>query len=250
MPADRIETDAIVLRRVDYAERDVIVHLLTREAGHASVFAKGARGSKRRFRGGLATFSILHADLVPRPDKLGRLYGSDVRSVPEGIGSDLHRMAAGAFALDVTDLALEPGQGAELYDRLAGFVRWLGAESGGPWRIAAGLLRYELVVLSHLGVLPDLTRTARRGRDVALVDEPLYVPMVGIIDPAERHPGEVTWPLTRGAAAWLATLIAGRFPSEDDPEARRLLRRAFDATWHHVLERDPKSRAFLATAFA
>lgn len=250
MQGERIETEGLVLRRVDYGERDVIVHMLTRDAGHVSVFAKGARGSKRRFRGGLATFSLVQADLMPRPDKLGRLYGSDVRAVPEGIGADLHRMAAGAFALDVTDLALEPGQGAELFDRLKGFVRWLGAESGGPWRIAAGLLRYELVLLDHLGVLPDLGRTARRGRPVESLDEPSWAPNVGIVDPAERHPGEVTWPLSPTACAWLLTLAGGRFPSEEDVEARRLLRRAFDATWHHVLERDPKSRAFLATAFA
>ena len=42
---------AVVLRTVDYGERDRVVTLLSRERGKLSAFARGGRSSQRRFGG-------------------------------------------------------------------------------------------------------------------------------------------------------------------------------------------------------
>ena len=52
-------TPAIVLRRIDYGEHDVILTLFTLKNGKISVIAKSAKKSKKRFAGILELFSIL-----------------------------------------------------------------------------------------------------------------------------------------------------------------------------------------------
>ncbi|HEY8493863.1 MAG TPA: recombination protein O N-terminal domain-containing protein, partial [Myxococcota bacterium] len=49
----RLDTEALVLRVVDYGESDRIAHLLTPETSRLTVIAKGARRSRKRFPGAL-----------------------------------------------------------------------------------------------------------------------------------------------------------------------------------------------------
>lgn len=64
MTTEQIWTDAIVLRAVDYGESDRIFGLLTREYGKISIFAKGARNSKKRYAG-VDLFVSFSACLMP-----------------------------------------------------------------------------------------------------------------------------------------------------------------------------------------
>lgn len=52
-------TPAIVLRRIDYGEYDVVITLFTLRKGKISIIAKSAKKSKKRFAGILELFSIL-----------------------------------------------------------------------------------------------------------------------------------------------------------------------------------------------
>ena len=49
-------TEALVIRRVDYSDHDVILTVLTRHKGKLSLMAKNARKSVKRFSGLLELF--------------------------------------------------------------------------------------------------------------------------------------------------------------------------------------------------
>ncbi len=45
----RIATEALLLRRVEYGESDLVLTLLTQKVGKVSALARGARKSSKRF---------------------------------------------------------------------------------------------------------------------------------------------------------------------------------------------------------
>nr|MDQ2647496.1 DNA repair protein RecO [Myxococcota bacterium] len=59
-------TEALVLRRVEYGDADLIVTLLTLSLGRVSALARGARKSRRRFGGALEPFFTLSVTLEER----------------------------------------------------------------------------------------------------------------------------------------------------------------------------------------
>ncbi|MDM8553033.1 DNA repair protein RecO, partial [Desulfobacterales bacterium HSG2] len=52
-------TSAIMLRRIDFGDYDLIITFLTLDMGKVSVIAKSAKRSKKRFAGILELFSVL-----------------------------------------------------------------------------------------------------------------------------------------------------------------------------------------------
>jgi len=53
-------TDAILLRKIEYGDHDLIITFLTRDKGKISVMAKNAKKSVRRFSGAMDLFSVNH----------------------------------------------------------------------------------------------------------------------------------------------------------------------------------------------
>ncbi len=57
-------TDAILLRKIEYGDHDLIITFLTRDKGKISVMAKNAKKSVRRFSGAMDLFSVNHIQCV------------------------------------------------------------------------------------------------------------------------------------------------------------------------------------------
>jgi DNA repair protein RecO (recombination protein O) len=154
---------AVVLRVVDYGERDRVVTLLTRERGRLSAFARGARTSRKRFGGALEPFTLLVAELRERG---GELWTLDGVSVEEGFGAirgDLARIACASYAVELgRELVREGEPHPDLFDLLAGYLRHLDAAPALPWDLR-GL---ELSALRCAGLLPQLDDCARCGSSV------------------------------------------------------------------------------------
>ena len=55
---DRINTQAIVLRRTDFGEADRIINFLTPDRGKISGLARGVRKQKSKLAGGIELFSV------------------------------------------------------------------------------------------------------------------------------------------------------------------------------------------------
>ena len=93
-------TRALLLKRVDYGESDLVVSLFTEELGRVSALARGARKSKKRFAGSLEPLHTLtvRVDERVRADLLV-LREASIARARVGLTQDLDRMEAAGRAL-------------------------------------------------------------------------------------------------------------------------------------------------------
>ena len=75
-------TRALLLRRVDYAESDLVLSLFTVELGRISALARGARKSRRRFGGVLEPMHTLEVTLDERPSSELYILRETQRDIP------------------------------------------------------------------------------------------------------------------------------------------------------------------------
>lgn len=152
---------AVVLRTVDYGERDRVVTLFSRERGKLSAFARGARSSRRRFGGALEPFTLLAAELTERG---GDLWVLDDAGVERGFGNvrgDLARIACASYAVELSrELVRDAQPHEELFDGLVAYLTLLDGAPARPW----DLRRFELDALRAAGLQPALVECARCGR--------------------------------------------------------------------------------------
>lgn len=236
-----VETDALVLRRVAYQEADLVVHLLTREHGRIDAFARSARGSKRRFRGGLEVFTVVRAELAPRDEGLWAVSQTEAVAAWPEIGTDPARAGAAAVVAELIDSGYALHQGdAEAFDRAVRFLAWLASADHPPVRIEAAVLRMALIHLEHGGVMPDFARSARSARAVGQLPNPVFVADVGVIDQSEAWSGERTRRVTREVCGWLEQVAAGRF-GEADSEVRAQAGELVVDLWQHYTQRELRS---------
>ncbi len=118
-----IDTEALILRSVDFGESDRIVHLLVPEAGRLVAIAKGARRSFKRFPGTLDLFNHLRVRVERRRlASMARLEHAELISTFHALRTDPTRFALGCYLLELLDrLAPEGGARADT-QRIFGFA--------------------------------------------------------------------------------------------------------------------------------
>jgi len=164
-----IETEALLLGRVLYGERDIVLTLLTRDAGLVQALARGARGSRKRFGEALDLFVVFAGRLVSRQGAgLWSLVEAEpVRQFPRILES-LERLEAGQEAIVVArDLLRDAPAGRSAWDHvLSGFSR-LDASPDGLAHRAVLTLCLDLVAdLGHPlagTICPDCRRPYPEG---------------------------------------------------------------------------------------
>ena len=98
------QTEAIVLRVIDYGESDRIVTFCTADFGKIRGIAKGARRSRKRFVNALEPFSCSRVHFSRRgPESLALIEGCDILSHFPGIRADLEKTLAASYLIDLTD---------------------------------------------------------------------------------------------------------------------------------------------------
>ena len=161
----RIATDALLLRRVEYGEADLVLTLLTRKLGKISALARGARKSSKRFGSALEPMHTLALELDERPGaELFTLLEAKLQVPRAKILSSLAAMEAAGVALSWVRRAAPPRTPEEapysvlitLLDRLADAAN---AEACGVALAEAGLS-----LLSAFGWGIDFERCVRCGR--------------------------------------------------------------------------------------
>ena len=158
-----IQTEALILRAVDFGESDRILHLLIPDSGRLTAIAKGARRSVRRFAGALDLFNHLHiqADLRRSPS-MARLDHARLIGSFDALRTDPARFALGCYLLELFDrLAPDGGNRADMR-RLFSFA--LGALRAISIREPDARLRIllELRALDALGLRPRAAATCVR----------------------------------------------------------------------------------------
>lgn len=162
MPA----TQALLLRRMDFGESDLVVHLLTPRTGRVTAIAKGARRSTRRFPGTLDFFNVLRVEIasVRRAGAMARLEHARLVHSFAGLRTDPARFALASYLLELLGrLAPEGGAPADLkrlFEFALAALRAVDAASPDA-KLRAFL---ELRALHALGLCPELARCVRCGR--------------------------------------------------------------------------------------
>ena len=123
----RQQTEAIVLRVIDYGESDRIVTFCTADFGKIRGIAKGARRSRKRFANALEPFSCSRIQFSRRsPDSLALIEGCDVLSHFPAIRADLEKTLAASYLIDLTDqFTPEDKKSAATFLLLQDFLRCL-----------------------------------------------------------------------------------------------------------------------------
>lgn len=239
-----LQTDALVLRVVEFGESDLILHLLTPETARLTAIAKHARRSRKRFAGTLDFFNHLQVTAVRRGSGgMARLEQASLVQAFDAIRRDSARFALGCYLLELLDrLAPEGGARADA-KRLFAFalsaLRTL--EARRPDARLRALL--ELRALDALGLRPELDVCVRCARGLDGQGEvAFHVGEGGPLCAACGAPGAGTLPVHLGTLRALAQGL--RFDPEQldrlalSPaalgEARRLLSRF--ARFHLGLE--------------
>jgi DNA repair protein RecO (recombination protein O) len=176
-PQDSVRTTrALVLKRVEYGESDLVLTLFTERFGRVSALARAARKSTRRFAGALEPMHTLELALEERPkSELFVLREARIAEPRTALTESLARLEAAGTALAWVRRAAPPRTPEpELWAAVESLLDRLGSreEAVPPRRtLAAAGLR----ILATLGWGLDLTRCVRCGKEcppgqIALVD--------------------------------------------------------------------------------
>lgn len=223
MSAAAIETEAVVVRLVDYGEADRIVGLFTRSSGLVSAVARAARRSQRRFGGTLQTGHHLVVELVPGRHGLGRLESARIVDPHLGLTTDLERLTEAALVLKAIREHMPEGEPDEsVFDALVEQLAAVSTSGAEPRR----LVRFRLGLFDHLGVGPQLDRCVRCGKEAPLDRPGCFDARLGGL--VCRSCGGSSFVLS-AAALTLARQIRRGEPPDPTPEAATELGRALDA---------------------
>jgi DNA repair protein RecO (recombination protein O) len=161
----RIATEALLLRRVEYGEADLVLTLLTQKLGKVSALARGARKSNKRFGGVLEPMHTLAVELDERPGaELFTLLEAKLKVPRAKILNSLQAMEAAGKALSWARRAAPPRTPEEapyavlctLLDRLA--------NADNAEQCSVALSEAGLSLLSAFGWGIDFERCVRCGR--------------------------------------------------------------------------------------
>lgn len=150
----RIRDEALVLKRVAFGEKDLIVHLLMQERGRRTAIARGAQKSAKRYAGGLWPFCHFNGGFtLTRRDPLYHLDDAQLISSHAELGEDLARYYLASYFFELLDIFLMEGETyAEVYELARHFL--LRLKTCNPTQ--AHCLAFELKLLLLLGAAPEL----------------------------------------------------------------------------------------------
>lgn len=160
-----LRTEALILRSVDFAESDRILHLLIPGSGRMTVIARGARRSVKRFAGTLDLFNQLRVQIERRRSSgMSRLDSAQLTQSFAPLRTDPTRFAMGCYLLELLDRLAPEGGSPQDMRRLFDFA--LSALETVAARRPDARLRIilELRALAALGLTPELRHCVRCGR--------------------------------------------------------------------------------------
>jgi len=157
----KIYTRAIMLRRVEYAESDLIVDLLTRDEGVISCIARSARKSRKRFQG-CTDYFILMDVCITDTGTSGLAYLDQTKLVESWseVSSDIRRYAYASGIIEIVQkMTPHRQQDPELFRITCEALDALARQ-----RMSTGLtLKHDLRLLGALGFAPRMDECASCG---------------------------------------------------------------------------------------
>ena len=161
-------TLALLLRRIDYGDHDLIINLFTLDRGKVSVIAKAAKKSVKRFGGILELFTALKAVINPgRGRGLPVLQEATLVHPYAGIRSDVVKTAYASYWAELVNTWVEEYERQDLIFDLLKFV--FAELDGGAKNPRALSILFQIRFMMLSGLAPNLSRCSRCGLDIEKV---------------------------------------------------------------------------------
>jgi len=122
LKTDQYTTTAILLRRVDYGEHDLIISFFSADKGRLTVLAKHAKKSVKRFGGILDLFAVLELACSVGRGKLPILTEASLLQPFENIRSDIRKTAYASYWAELLHEWMEQEEKEERLYRLLKYV--------------------------------------------------------------------------------------------------------------------------------
>lgn len=154
-----LQTEALVLRSIDYGETSRIVTLFTRQRGKVAVMAKGARRSGSRFGSSLQPMSYTHVIIYYKPSRgVQTLTESSHVRFFDSITRDLARVSCGLRVVELVHaLMQDEEQNASAFNLVLEVLERLNRTVE---RTENLLFYFQIRFASVLGFEPDIHREA------------------------------------------------------------------------------------------
>jgi DNA repair protein RecO (recombination protein O) len=153
----RLSTAAIVLRRHEYGDYDLIVTVLTQDHGKRTLIAKAAKKSAKRFPGILEPFNNLRISFRESRHKgMPVLEEASLMRVLGRIRSDFGKTAYASYWVECIALWMEEGQiRPDIYDLLSFVLSELNEQTIGPDMLN---VLFQMRFIGQEGLQPVLER--------------------------------------------------------------------------------------------
>jgi DNA repair protein RecO (recombination protein O) len=149
------KTPAILLRKIDFGDYDLIIHFFTRERGKMAVMAKSAKKSRKRFGGALQLFSVLEIVCNVRKNKGLPLLEEAVLKDPfHRIRSDIRMTAYASYWTEMLNEWVEEGTAQVPIYQLLAHVLKQADEGQTPAAVISMLFQIRLMMVS--GFYPEI----------------------------------------------------------------------------------------------
>ena len=161
-----LSSPAVLLRRVDHGDYDLILTFFTPSRGRLSAIAKAAKKSAKRFSGVLELFSVLEIVCsYGRKKGLPVLQEATLKQGFAGIRGNLLRTAYASYWAQLIGEWTEDGQPVEsLYNLFLHCLHRLDKGQGAP---AAVSLLFQIRFLGIAGLAPNFSGCRKCGRPIA-----------------------------------------------------------------------------------
>ncbi len=149
-------TDAVLLKRIEYGDYDLIITYFTQSMGRISVIAKNAKKSVKRFAGALDPFTLMNIQCTcpKRKNALAVLNSVDLENPFAKIRTDTAKTGYASYWLEIVNSWMEEGKkDPVLYDLI---VYVLDALNTGLMEKEILSLLFQIRFMSLSGFTPEL----------------------------------------------------------------------------------------------
>lgn len=150
----RLADHGIVLRRVNFGEKDRIVTFLSSESGKISLFAKGVRAQKSKLSSGIELLNVNEITFIEGKGKLSTLLSSRLIVSNNKIVANINKTTLCFETLKRINDLIEDDHGQEYYAHLEKYLRAMSTDSF-DYRLVQVWFDFKIMTLS--GVLSELS---------------------------------------------------------------------------------------------
>ncbi|MBM4386353.1 MAG: DNA repair protein RecO [Deltaproteobacteria bacterium] len=108
----RLRISGIILKNINYGEKDRIATILSAELGLFTAIMRGAAGSRKRYGGFLEIFSTVSADVAPGEGlRMCKILRADLMNPRGAIAADLSKISCASVICEAAASFFREGQG-------------------------------------------------------------------------------------------------------------------------------------------